>query len=148
MICRRCKCWVLLQCVFGILNKTHYSHLECTWSTCLTQISLSTSQNSQLWLTPAFPCQDCLFAAWGRLLQLLLTCTPRQGCASRSGSWPRSPAPCPWSRRERWSPGGNCHTAWGEREQSQAYGAAPESQSAQGSTPASLDVNKLPFLQH
>lgn len=126
MICRRCKCWVLLQCVFGILNTTHYSHLECTWSICLTRSSLSTSPDSQFWLTAAVLCQDCLFPACWRLLQLPLTCTPRQGCASRSGSWPRSPAPCLWSRRERWSPGGNCHTAWGERDQSQAWGAAPD----------------------
>lgn len=67
-----------------------------------------------------------LFCARTALLQLPLTCTPRQGCASRSGSWPRSPAPCPWSRREQWSPGGNCHTACGDREHSQGYGAAPD----------------------
>lgn len=62
MICRRCKRWVLLQRVFGILNTTHYSHSERTWSVCLPQ---STSPNSQLWLSAAFPCQECPLAASG-----------------------------------------------------------------------------------
>lgn len=53
---------MLLQCVFGILNTTHYSYLESTWRVCLTQ---STSQNSQLRCTPAFLCQDCFQPAEG-----------------------------------------------------------------------------------
>lgn len=48
--------------------------------------------------------------AWWKLRQSL-TCTQQQGCASRTESSPRSPAPYPWSRRERWFPGGNFHRA-------------------------------------